>query len=121
MSTVWNIILDKINKPEIPNKEINLSENYTKNIIPISDLTLKEFSTRNLAIPIYSKILDEEIWFCSNENMVEKIKGDNPEAVCYTADELLEIIKLDLTKERLKKFHEVKKTFRGQILKVNKN
>jgi len=51
--------------------------------------------------------------------MEKKIRTGQPKSVCYTADELLEIIKLDLTKERLKKFHDLKKFFRGKVLKVS--
>ena len=46
--------------------------------------------------------------------MENKIRNDDPDSTCYTADELLEIIKLDLTKERLKKFHDLKKSLEGK-------
>jgi len=116
MSTIWDTILDK-------NKEVNNQpeqKNNSKNILPISELTINEFAKRNLAIPLYSEILKEEIWFCSNESMVQKIKQDNPDAVCYTASELLELIRLNPSRESLKKIHLSKSTFNGTLINNEK-
>ncbi len=92
---------------------------YKEDFLPLTEMKIKNFAKRNLAIQVYSKTLNEEVLFCSNASMEKKVRTDQPESVCYTADELLEIIKLDLTKERLMKFHELKKTFRGKVLKVS--
>jgi len=96
-----------------------LAQDYKENFLPLTGMKIKDFAKRNLAIQVYSKTLGEEVWFCSNASMEKKVITDQPESVCYTTDELLEIIKLDLTKERLMKFHELKKTFRGKVLKVS--
>jgi len=80
MSNIWNEILsDKVS--EAPKAET--AQNRT------------EFEKRNLAVPIYSEILNCEIWYCSNERMAAQVKRDDPEAVCYTTYELRELIKLD--------------------------
>jgi len=96
-----------------------LVQDYKENFLPLTEMKIKDFAKRNLAFEVFSKTLNEEVLFCSNASMEKKVRTDQPESVCYTADELLEIIKLDLTKERLMKFHELKKTFRGKVLKVS--
>ena len=96
-----------------------VTQEYKANFLPLSEMKIQDFAKRNLAFQIYSKTLNEEIWFCSNKSMENKIRNDDPDSTCYTADELLEIIKLDLTKERLKKLHDLKKTFRGRVVQVS--
>jgi len=96
-----------------------LVQDYKENFLPLTEMKIKDFAKRNLVIHVYSKTLNEEVLFCSNASMEKKIRTGQPKSVCYTADELLEIIKLDLTKERLKKFHDLKKFFRGKVLKVS--
>ncbi len=108
---------EHIQKHEVKNEIV--TQEYKANFLPISEMKIQDFAKRNLAFQIYSNTLNEEIWFCSNKSMENKIRIDDPDSTYYTADELLEIIKLDLTKERLKKFHDLKKTFRGKVLKVS--
>jgi len=96
-----------------------LAQDYKDNFFPLTEMKIKDFAKRNMAFEVFSRTLNEEVLFCSNVSMEKKVRADQPESVCYTADELLEIIKLDLTKERLMKFHELKKTFRGKVLKVS--
>ena len=108
---------EHIQKSNLENKI--LAQEYKENFLPLTKMKIKDFTKRNMAFEVFSKTLNEEVLFCSNASMEKKVRTDQPERVCYTADELLEIIKLDLTKERLMKFHELKKTFRGKVLKVS--
>ena len=80
----------------------NQSGNFDKN--KLRNLSIERFSQMNIAIEIRSKVLEENIWFCSNEEMVKQISEDDPTAVCYTADELQKIIELDPSEDFLKKF-----------------
>lgn len=82
----------------------------------LSYMSLLEFSKRNLAIPIYSELLNEEIWFCSSQYMLERIKKDNPKAVCYLSQELIEILKKKPSCEELMKIHLTKKVFDGKLI-----
>ena len=62
----------------------------------ITDLPLSKFAGRNLAFEIYSNVLKCNVWFCSNKDMVKQLKKDNPEAICYTTEELRNLIDLSL-------------------------
>jgi hypothetical protein len=77
----------------------------------LSRLSLAEFSRRDMAVEIYSEILGREVWLCSNAEMVLQIKDDLPGAICYTAKELREIVKLNPSPEDLKQINEAKTTF----------
>ncbi len=116
MSAIWDNILNKINQSE---KDIYVDSFYDSSqdtITGISKLTLKELSKRDMAIPIYSKLLNEEIWFCSNQYMIKTVKKDNPKSTCYLASELLKILKTNPNKEHLMKLHLTKKVFEGTVL-----
>jgi len=113
MSKIWDTILKKQNhefEPEIT-------------IINFPKLLLSEFKKCNMAVEVYSEFLDEKIWFCSNTDMAKQIKGDDPEAVCYTAVELEKLIDLNPSKEFLKKVHNAKSVFKNSTLiqKKSKN
>ena len=83
----------------------------------IPDLPITKFSKMDIAVEIHSEILNENIWFCSNTDMAKQIKEDDPEAVCYTADELQKLIELNPSKDFLKKVHSTKTIFENSKLK----
>jgi len=107
MSNIWNTILKK--------QEHEFEPEIT--IINIRKSLLSEFKKRNIAVEIYSQVLDEKIWFCSNTDMTKQIKEDDPTAVCYTADELINLIELNPSKDLLKKIHDTKTVFNHSKLK----
>lgn len=72
-----------------------------------------ELEKRSMAIEIYSELLDENIWLCSNEEMATQVKSDDPHAVCYTVAELKELVRLCPTSEEIKRIHAAKGTFEG--------
>jgi len=74
-----------------------------------------------MAVEIYSKVLNENIWFCSNTDMAKQIIEDDPNAVCYAADELQKLIELCPDENFLRKIHNAKSVFnRSKIIKTNK-
>lgn len=83
----------------------------------IINLSLAEFSRRNIAVEIYSEALKCNVWMCSDENMKAQIVKDNPGQVCYTARELWQIVRLNPSHEDLRKIHEAKKIFPKSTLK----
>jgi len=83
----------------------------------LKNLSIERFSRLNIGVEIYSEILNENIWFCSNEAMAKQILEDDPTAVCYTAEELQKLIELDPSKDFLKKIHDIKTVFNPSKLK----
>ncbi|NIP37468.1 MAG: hypothetical protein GWM89_00060 [Candidatus Dadabacteria bacterium] len=79
----------------------------------IPNISLADFKKRNMGVLVYSEFLQDEVWFCSNDDMAKKIKNDDNDATTYTADELLEMIKLNPSPEGLKSIHEAKKCFKN--------
>jgi len=77
----------------------------------VSRLKLSEFTKRNMALLVDSRVLGEHVWFCSSEEMVAQIRQDEPEAVTYTVGELREIINLKPNPEDLKAIHNAKSVF----------
>jgi len=76
---------------------------------------------RSIGVQIFSEVLNENIWFCSDEEMVDQIQNDDLGAVCYTANELSKLIDLDPSKEFLKKIHNAKSVFEdSRIIKTKK-
>ena len=71
----------------------------------------QELITSNLAIKIYSKILDDTLWIVSNKNCLNKVTDRAP---VYLIKEVRLIENKDA--EFLQKIHLVKKTFDGEIV-----
>jgi len=107
MSISWETILgaetvvDKQNQQE---SRLNLG------------LPLSKFAKRDLAVEIYSNTLDCTIWLCSNNSMVRQIQQDNPGSICYTAQELKKLIKMNTGPHDLKSIHDAKKAFPGSTI-----
>jgi len=110
MSNIWNTILKKQDHEfEGRNKPLSVED--------VCGFSIDEFKKRNIAVEIYSEILNENIWFCSNEGMVKQILEDDPTAICYTSDELQKLIKRDPSKDFLRKIHDTKAVFNYSKLK----
>jgi hypothetical protein len=101
--------LEKLKKLEEEQKK----KKSEPRIVNISLLTLTEFGKRDLGIEVYSRVLGCEIWFCSNEKMAAKIRSEIPGAVTYTANELINLIKLNFTPEDIERIHAAKVLFSG--------
>jgi len=112
-------IEEKVREIEQRQLEIIETENKQITLETINGIKISEFKMRNLAVEIYSEILNENIWFCSNTDMAKQIKGDDPTAICYTADELQKIIELNPSEGFLKKIHDTKTVFENsKIIKT---
>jgi hypothetical protein len=108
MSNIWNTILEKRNSIE---KNDNLPQ-----------LTLDEFSKRNMGIEIYSEVVGGNIWFCCDSAMANQIRKENPSTITYTVDELRHLLSLNPTPEEIKKLNLVKEEFsNSKIIGSNQN
>ncbi len=76
-------------------------------------MRLSKFSNSNIAVMIYSEILDFELWLCANDFMEYQIKEDEPEAVIYSEVELRELIRLNPDPEGIRTIHNAKTVFEG--------
>jgi len=83
----------------------------------VSQLKLSEFTKRNMALLVDSRVLGEYVWFCSNIEIATQVRRDDPEKVCYTSEELQHLLNLNPSCESLKVIHEAKTLFVGSILK----
>jgi len=110
---IWDNILTKLKEKQ---KEFILedsNENFSRSV---RKLTLSEFSKRNMALLVSSAVLNENVWFCSNEEMVKKIKQDDPESVCYLGNELEELLRINPEGVSLENIHRIKSMFKGSII-----
>jgi len=103
MNIVKEIEQRQLEKIEARNEPMGVDE--------VCGISIDEFRKRNIAVEIYSEILNENIWFCSNEGMADQIQNDDPGAVCYTADELIKLLDLNPTKDFLRKVQNTKSVF----------
>ena len=74
-------------------------------------LTLSEFKDCDFVLKVFSSVLNCHVWFCPDEQMVNEVLEDDPEAVCYTTDELQKLIELNPNEDFLRRIHETKKVF----------
>ena len=79
--------------------------------LSIPDMSISVFSGMDLSFEVYSDVLGYSVWFCSNEDMALDVISDEPEAITYTTNELIEIINLNPGSEALKTIHEAKSIF----------
>lgn len=103
MGNIWNTILEK--------REASYSPRHPSKNDDYASLELSGFAKRNMAIEIYSEILDSNVWFCSNNEMALQIKNDDPKAITYTANELMELIKLQPNADEIIRINSAKKLF----------
>lgn len=83
----------------------------------IPGMTLAEFARRDLAVEIYSEVLESNIWLCSNNEIMAQIKDEAPGQVCYIVEELRHLIRLGPSPESLKKIHEAKAIYPNSFIK----
>ncbi len=81
-------------------------------------MPLAAFATHFLILRVWSSLLDEEVWFVSDEAQVkELLTRDVPRGVIYTAQELLSLCTLPgMDVEKLKTVHAAKALFQGRIV-----
>lgn len=112
--------LELLESASINNKKQNSSVDNVMSLDLLPDVSLKQFKNRNLAVLVHSEFLEEDIWFCSNDDMARKIQNDDKNAVTYTADELMEIVKLIPNQKGLKSIHDAKKVFKRSSILLKK-
>jgi len=77
----------------------------------VPEISLNEFARCNIALKIYSIVLNCHVCFCPDEQMVEEILEDDPSAITYTSSELQKLIELNPNEDFLRRIHETKKVF----------
>ncbi len=75
----------------------------------IEHMTLDEFEKANKALKIQSSVLNEIIYFASNDEIAKRLRKEG--FVIYTADELKVLAKRKPQPEELKLLHEIKNVF----------
>lgn len=81
----------------------------------VENMTLDEFADAGRAVKVFSEILEEDIYLCSDEDAQEMIQAEG--LVAYLPDELMAIHQARPGSEALKLIHEVKKSFNGRVKK----
>ncbi len=108
-----NTVVEKIKQRQ---KSVRESLNSLRSKITIENIPsikLSDFAHLDCAIQVYSEILDSDIWFCSNEEIANEAKEENPNSIAYTVKEILDLIKLNPRAQELRKINDIKALFRG--------
>jgi hypothetical protein len=79
----------------------------------VENMTLEEFADAGRAVKVFSEILGEDIYLCSDENAMKMVHAEG--LVAYLPDELMAIHQAHPSSEALKLIHEVKKSFNGRV------
>lgn len=79
----------------------------------VENMTLEEFAGAGQAVKVFSEILGEDIYLCSDENAMKMVHAEG--LVAYLPDELMAIHQAHPSSEALKLIHEVKKSFNGRV------
>lgn len=103
------------------NYVVKLEEHLLTLLDQIPELKLSEFEKGDYSIEVYSTILKRPVWFCPDQEAVDGITRENPEAVCYTSAELRHLISLNPRPESLKSIHEGKAVLNGSIIDQRRN
>ena len=97
------------------------SSNEVVNYDYFVNLSYSEIKKRDIDFQIQSEYVDDKIWICSNEKMVDQMKIDDPESVVYHIDEIVRLNKLKPDIKGLKSIHDAKKCFKdSKVLETNK-
>ena len=83
----------------------------------IPNITLNEFARREIAVEIFSEYLDCTLWLCSNNEMANQLRRDDPDKTCYTLEEIKHLLDINPSIESLKQIHEAKTIFPGTKIK----
>ena len=97
-----------VSKDAVPVSE----EEPTPTETNIKSMSLETFKERDMAFPVYSEFHKCKVWFCSNDAMAKQVMNDDPEAITYTADELVRLLKHNPSPEELNSIHNVKRIFK---------
>jgi len=104
-------------------KSIRESFNSLRSQLTVENLPsikLSDFAKLDCAIKIQSKVLNAEVWLCSDSEMEKQIQNDDPEAITYTVDEARELIRLRPVPHELRKINDIKAVFRGsKVIRSN--
>lgn len=95
----------KAHKPEI------ISEIRTG----VENMTLDEFAGAALAVKVFSRVLGEDIFLCSDERAKQMVSDTG--LVVYLPNELLELHRARPGKDNLFQVHEIKRSFDGWVRK----
>ena len=95
---------------------------FTLSTSPVDRLVsmpLTTFAVSSLVLRLWSRVLDEQIWFVSGEAEMQSLMGKGvPRRKIHTAQELLTLLNLPwMDRERLKRIHEAKELFSGTVPK----
>jgi len=105
--------LDMVEQFISENIEVRQPKPIMPTIEQVTNMKLSELAKRNIAIQIFSKVLDCNIWLCSNIEMANQVTSDDPEAITYSVDEVRELIRLRPSPHELRKINDIKAVFRG--------
>jgi len=116
LQTLLDVGTRLIEEGKLNGKDTRILEETAKKIETnlydeLRNIKLDEFSKRNTSIEVYSDVLETNVWFCSDKEMVDQVQNDDPTAVCYTAEELQNLIGLNPNVDLLKKIHDTKTVF----------
>lgn len=81
----------------------------------VENMTLDEFADAGRAVKVFSEVLGEDIYLCSDENAMMMVHAEG--LVAYLPDELMSIHQAHPKREELMQIHEVKKSFDGRVKK----
>lgn len=110
-------LIESTVKPKEKFQVIKPEEKLKNNFDPtqstewITSMKLKELAQKDIAILVHSEILDSKIWLCSNQGIEKQVKLDDPSAITYTVNEIIELIKLNPNPDELKRLHNAKEVF----------
>ena len=79
-----------------------------------SGMSLTDFEKAGVILKVRSRVLGEVVYFVSNRKALEKSPGVSGQI--YFPGELRSLVRSGIKKDELKKIHEGKKAFGGQIL-----
>lgn len=113
---IMSLLIDSEKKPQAEVKSIEkplIDSEKESQSEPrlVEDITLDKFANSDMALKVKSDVLNETIYFASNEGVAGRLKKEG--FVVYTADELKVIAKKKPETNGLKVIHEIKQVFEG--------
>lgn len=82
----------------------------------VEAISYLKFAQSNVAVKIHSNLLNEDIWFISDEKMRELLDDD---LVVYLPGEIKHLSTIKESPEHVKKIHDCKKIFPGSQIVWN--
>ncbi|MCH7517853.1 MAG: hypothetical protein IH964_02345 [Candidatus Dadabacteria bacterium] len=62
-------------------------------LFDIVDIAKSEFSKGDMALGLYTEIINSFFWLCSNQDVAAQIKKDYSFAITFTLDEMIKFLK----------------------------